>query len=201
LICRRILADCDIPEVLYLHEPCPGVIHALEYGAEHVDTEFVVFADADTYYPPHYLATCARLFRAGKDRCVGVMAKDVRTPHDSWASLATRWAFTILSKLLSWHCFTGGAGQAFRTAAFRAAGGYSSARWNYLLQDHEIITRIHKLGRTVYHPDHWCVPSPRRSDRTDVSWTKIEQLLYFLTPAFGHDWLFLRPRPEVRLLP
>jgi glycosyltransferase involved in cell wall biosynthesis len=190
-VCRRVLAGCGI-EVLYLRQPRPGVIYALEYGAQHVQTEFVAFADADTYYPPHYLATCARLFRVGKDRCVGVMAKDIYQPPDSWACLATRYCFTGLSKILSWHCFTGGAGQTFRTASFRAVGGYSSARWNYVLQDHEIVNRLHKLGSTVYHPDHWCSPSTRRGDRTAVSWTKSEQTLYFLTPSFGHDWLFHR---------
>jgi glycosyltransferase involved in cell wall biosynthesis len=191
-ICRRVLANCRIPEVIYLHESRPGVIDALELGTRHVRTEFVAFADADTYYPPHYLATCARLFRGGKGRTAGVMAKDIQGSHNSWANVATRWLFTGLSKILPWHCFAGCAGQAFRTAFFRAAGGYSSARWNYVLGDHEIVNRIHKIGPTVYHPDHWCVPSPRRGDRASVSWTKAEQLLYFLTPAFGHDWLFNR---------
>ena len=136
-VCRRLLEECRIPEVLYLREPRPGVIYALEQGARHVRTEFMAFADADTYYPPHYLATCARLFRTRQDRCVGVMAKDLREPHDSWASLATRWCFAGLSKILPWHCFTGSAGQTFRTASFRAAGGYSAEHWNYVLQDHE----------------------------------------------------------------
>ena len=148
-------------------------------------TEFLAFVDADTYYPPHYLATCARLFRAGGERCVGVMAKDLYEPHDTLASIFKRWFFTGLSKVLPWQAFTGCAGQAFRTAAFRAAGGYSIDRWQYVLQDHELINRIHKLGRTVYHPDHWCITSSRRSDRTSVSWTRAEQTLYFLTPSCG----------------
>ena len=189
-ICRRQLANCDIPEILFLQEPRPGVIHALERGARHVRTEFLVFVDADTYYPPHYLATAARLFRAGGDRCIGVMAKDLYEPHDTWASIVKRWLYTGLSKVLRWQAFTGCAGQAFRTAAFRASGGYSIDHWQYVLQDHELINRIHKLGRTIYHPDHWCITSSRRSDRTSVSWTRGEQVLYFLTPSWGHDWLF-----------
>ncbi len=191
-ICRRLLADCRIPEVVYLHEPRPGWIHALEHGTRHVRTEFLAFADADTYYPPHYLATCARLFRRARLGCVGVMAKDIRTPHSSWSSTAMRWAFAGIAKILPRHCFTGGAGQAFRTAAYRAAGGYTSTRWQYVLADHELISRIHKFGPTAYHPDHWCAPSPRRGDRTDVSWNKLEQLVYFLTPSFAHDWFFHR---------
>ena len=190
-ICRRVLAKSNIPQVLYLHEGRPGVTHALELGTRHVRAEFLAFADADTYYPPHYLATAARLFR-GRDHRVGVMAKDIYGSHDSWSNLATRWLFTAVSKILSGHCFAGGAGQAFRTVAYRAAGGYSTARWNYVLQDHELVSRIHKLGRTVYHPDHWCAPSPRRGNRSDVSWTKTEQLLYFLTPGFGQEWFFHR---------
>ncbi len=192
MICRRILAKSRIPDVLYLRESRPGVIYALEHGARHVQTEFMAFADADTYYPPHYLASCARLFRTRRGRCVGVMAKDIYSQPNTWNSLTARWVFPILSKILPWHCFAGGAGQTFRTEAFRAAGGYSSAHWSYVLQDHEIVNRIHKLGPTVYHPDHWCIPSPRRGDRSDVSWTKAEQLLYFLTPAIGHDWFFHR---------
>jgi glycosyltransferase involved in cell wall biosynthesis len=192
MICRRALTGCNIPEVLHLHERRPGWIHALEHGARHVRTEFMMFADADTYYPPHYLATCVRLFRAKGDRCVGVMAKDLHAPHDSWSSLFKRWIFAGLSKVLYWHAFTGGAGQAFRTDAYRAAGGYSSAIWQYVLADHELVNRIHKFGSTVYHPDHWCMPSNRRSDRTSVSWTRAEQTLYFLTPPFGQDWLFNR---------
>lgn len=120
------------------------------------------------------------------------MAKDIDGQQNSWASLATRWFFAGLSRLLSWHCFTGSAGHTLRTACYRAAGGYSIDRWKYVLEDHEIINRIHKFGPTVYHPDHWCVPSTRRGDRSSVSWTLTEQTLYFLTPAFGHDWFFQR---------
>jgi glycosyltransferase involved in cell wall biosynthesis len=191
-ICRRVLKNCRVPEVLFLHELRPGWINALEHGAQYVRTEFLAFADADTYYPPHYLANCARLFRAGGKRRVGVMAKDLVAPHDSRSSVFKRWFYTALSKVLYWHAFTGGAGQAFRTASYRAAGGYSSAIWQYVLADHELINRIHKQGRTAYHPDHWCIPSTRRGDRTSVSWTRAEQTLYFLTPPPAHDWLFNR---------
>ena len=191
-ICRRVLANCGIPEVLYLHERRPGVIHALELGrgtcapsSWHLPTPTLIIRP--TIWPP--VRGC---FAAGAGRCVGVMAKDIYAPHDSWASLATRWFFTGLSKILPWHCFTGGAGQAFRTAAFRPRGDTRAPAGTTCCRIMRSSIVSTNLGRTVYHPDHWCIPSPRRSDRTDVSWTKTEQLLYFLTPAFGHDWLFHR---------
>ena len=65
---------------------------------------------------------------------------------------------------------TGGFGQSFRTAALRQAGGFSAARWPFVLEDHEIMQQVFKLGRAVYAPDLWCVPSNRRADRAGVNW-------------------------------
>jgi hypothetical protein len=120
------------------------------------------------------------------------MAKDLSSAPRTPASIFKRWFFTGVSKVLHWQAFTGGAGHTFRTEAFRAAGGYSSLKWPYVLGDHELVHRIHKVGSTVYHPDHWCITSTRRRDRRSVSWTKAEQTLYFLTPQSGHDWLWNR---------
>ena len=169
----------------------PGVIHALEHGARHVRTRVRGICRRR-----HVLSAPlpGDLRTAVSQRAKIAASASWRKTFAGRTTLGPAWpragSLPSLSKILSWHCFAGGAGQAFRTAAFRAAGGYSSARWNYVLQDHEIVNRIHKLGPTVYHPDHWCVPSPRRGDRTDVSWTKIEQLLYFLTPVFRPRLVF-----------
>ena len=64
------------------------------------------------------------------------------------------------------------------------------ARWPYVLEDHEIMQRIFKLGTSRYDFDLWCTPSNRRSDRTSVNWTLGEQVLYHLTPFALKDWFF-----------
>jgi hypothetical protein len=111
---------------------------------------------------------------------------------DSWSGRWTRWFYSALSRVLYWQAFSGGCGQAFRTAAFRAAGGYSAERWKYTLEDHEIMNRMRKVGRSCYHPRLWCQPAQRRCDRSRVGWNLGEQLVYHFTPPFCGDWFFNR---------
>jgi hypothetical protein len=109
----------------------------------------------------------------------------------------------VVSRLLSHQAHTGGFGQAFRTDAFRAAGGYSAAQWPYVLEDHEIMQRIFKQGRSRYARDLWCITSNRRKDRSAVNWTMGERLLYHGTPFALKDWFFysfLKKRFEARAL-
>ena len=155
-------------------------------------TPLVAFVDSDTYYPPHYLALAAELFQAGGPRRVAVMSKDLSCPPDSPSGRWTRWFYPLLARLLYWQAFVGGCGQTFCTAAFRQAGGYSAAGWKYTLEDHEIINRIRKVGRWCYHRDLWCLPAPRHRNRARVSWNKLEQLVYLLTPPALGDWFFYR---------
>ncbi|WP_066684934.1 glycosyltransferase [Sphingomonas sp. CCH18-H6] len=49
-------------QTLHLHEAKPGKIHALEAAMPHIATPLVAFGDADTFYPPDYLAIAARHF-------------------------------------------------------------------------------------------------------------------------------------------
>jgi len=98
----------------------------------------------------------------------------------------------IVSKILSKQVHTGGFGQAFRTTALRCAGGYSSALWPFMLEDHEVMHRVFKQGNSRYDFNLWCTPSNRRNDRTGVDWTLSEQLLYHATPFVLKDWFFYR---------
>jgi glycosyltransferase involved in cell wall biosynthesis len=177
-------------EVLHLHEPRPGKVHALEAAMPHLVTEFVAFGDADTFYPPHYLATAqATLERPG---IVAAMATDVPAPADGPAALKKRRHNRIVSRLWPKQTHTGGFGQTFRTAALVAAGGYSERHWRYVLMDHEVMERVLRHGRAVYPFDLWCIPSPRRADRTRVRWTLAERLLYHFTPWRMKGWYFHR---------
>ena len=106
-------------EVVNLSEARPGKIHALEAAMGELTTEFCAFGDADTWYPPHYLAEAERAFDADPGT-VAVMALGV----DASGQKLRRAIYAgIVTKLLSKQTHTGGYGQAFRTAAFRSGCG------------------------------------------------------------------------------
>lgn len=188
-LARAALANCEHITPLYLHEPRPGKINALECGLARVDTQFVAFCDADTWYPPHYLARCAEIFANASSNVAAVMATRLKTPpgpSPTWKQRKTLW----VSRLLRKQAHTGGFGQTFRTDILRQAGGFSAARWPFVLEDHEVMQRVFKLGRAVHDTDLWCVPSQRRSDRSAVDWTLAERLLYHVVPFGLKDWFF-----------
>jgi glycosyltransferase involved in cell wall biosynthesis len=182
-------AVIDGVEIVHLDEKRPGKIVALERAMAAIITEFVAFGDADTFYPPHYLATAQAAFDADAG-VVAAMATDV--PRDSAKARRKRRHNQIVSRLWPKQTHTGGFGQTFRTAALVAAGGYAERHWPYVLMDHEIMQRVVQQGRVVYPYDLWCVPSDRRDDRRRVRWTLAERLLYHFTPAAAKDWYFYR---------
>lgn len=180
-------------ETIHLSETRPGKVHALEAAMPHLTTELVAFGDADTFYPPDYLATAQAAFDAGGPDVTAVMAVDVPDPPDGPEARRKRFIRSrIASRLWPRQTHTGGFGQTFRTGALVRAGGYSEKHWPYVLMDHEVMQRLLKLGRAVYPYDFWCIPSPRRSDRSRVRWTLGERLLYHFTPFALKDWYFYR---------
>lgn len=187
-LARAVAGEHPGIETLHLQEARPGKINALECGLAAVTTEFVTFCDADTYYPPHYLRRCNGLF-ASTD-AVAVMAMDL--PADPAAARRKRAKVMAVSQIFDRQTHTGGFGQSFRTEVLRKAGGFSAQHWPYVLEDHEIMQRVFKFGRSVYAPDLWCIPSNRRKNRASVGWTTAEQLLYHATPFALKDWFFYR---------
>lgn len=190
-LAHRLTAGLAGVETIVLHESRPGKLHALEAAMPHITTELVAFGDADTWYPPHYLSVATREFARGGDDLVAVMAVDV-PGDDARSSLRRWWRAGVMGRLLPRQTHTGGFGQTFRTAAFKAAGGYSSRHWSYVLLDHEIMQRVLKHGSARYPIDFWCIPSQRRGDRRAVRWTLSERLLYHATPFAWKDWYFYR---------
>ncbi|MBR0552310.1 glycosyltransferase family 2 protein [Stakelama marina] len=192
-IARNVAATLDGVEARHLTEATPGKIHALEAAMPHIDTEFVAFGDADTFYPPDYLGVAQATYDKGPDDLVAVMAVDVPAPPDGREARRRRFVRSaVASRLWPKQTHTGGFGQTFRTAALKAAGGYSHKYWPYVLMDHEIMQRVLKQGRAAYPYELWCIPSPRRSDRRRVRWTMGERLLYHFTPFAAKDWYFYR---------
>ncbi|MGF1462847.1 MAG: glycosyltransferase family 2 protein [Maricaulaceae bacterium] len=179
-------------------EPRPGKIHALETGLQAVETAYVAVCDADTIYPPEYLARAEALLDAG---AVAALAFGVDAPIETARAQRFLRRRAWAAQLLPWQCHTGGFGQAFRTDALVAAGGLSAERWPYVLEDHEVIARIVQHGPLGYDREHWCRTSDRRKDRGDVNWTTAEQLLYHFTPKVaqpGYFRRFLGPRLAAR---
>lgn len=169
----------------------PGKIHAMAEGLRRVETALVATCDADTLYPTDYVRRILDLFDAEAD-AAAVMAVDLYAPVDDPRS--RKRAAWIIRKSLKFRgkCHAGGYAQAFRTAALDAAGGFDARRWPYVLEDHEIVHRTIPHGRVIYHPEHVCFPSNRRTCRKNVSWTRAERLFYRYLPRRLMDWYFYR---------
>lgn len=172
-----------------LDEETPGKASALKRGLAAIDTEFVATCDADTIYPPNYLAVADALFEEGGDATAAVLAFGVGNGA-SLASRFTRFKGVIAARLMPSQAHSGGYGQSFRTSALKAVGGFDPAIWPFCLMDHEVIHRIASKGELKYSYRHWCAPSSRRGDRKRVRWTLGERLLYHVTPRNRRDWLF-----------
>ncbi|RMD89879.1 MAG: glycosyltransferase family 2 protein [Alphaproteobacteria bacterium] len=177
--------------VRVLTEPRPGKIHALASGLAAVSAPFVALCDADTLYPPHYLAAAQAAF-ADDEKTVAVLATDLYTAPASLRSLVKRARIAAVGRILARQCHSGGYGQIFRTDVLRACGGFSEAIWPFVLEDHEIVHRVLKHGRVRYPFALWCHPADRRDRNARTRWTLAERLLYHLTPFAMKDWFFYR---------
>lgn len=189
-LCRRILSDAPHVDVLYLREDRPGHLYALDKGFSAVTTPYVCFWDADTVYPPHYLAEAERLLKDGRN--VAAQAIDIYCDPESRAGHLRRLRMKATQLLLSRQGHVGSYGQCFRTDALRAAGGPMSAGWGYVLYDHELMQRIFHQGSATGSTDLWCLPSPRRGANAHVRWSLWERILYHATPFAAKDWFFYR---------
>ncbi|WP_207095118.1 glycosyltransferase family 2 protein [Novosphingobium sp. PY1] len=169
----------------------PGKINAMQAGLALVETPLVAICDADTFYPPDYIERVIAIFE-GDPAAAAVMAIDLYAPRPDPASRERVEFIMRKSRRFADKCHAGGYAQAFRTDWLRAAGGFDTGLWPYVLEDHEIVHRVGRFGHSVYHPDHVCYPSERRTSRDSVSWTRWERLLYRYMPSTGMDWYFYR---------
>ncbi|AIT08011.1 glycosyl transferase family 2 [Sphingomonas taxi] len=177
-------------DALVITETTPGKVAALRTGLGWVRTRYVATCDADTLYPPHYLAEAERLLQ--RDRCVVAGAYFVDPGADRAALDAEARRILSAAKLLPRQCHAGGAGQCFDVETLRAVGGFDAAIWGYILEDHEVIHRTMARGRMLYSQDLWCMPSPRERDRDSIRWTLFERLVYSATAPWAGSWFFYR---------
>ena len=172
-------------------------MHALRRGIALADTELVAICDADTWYPPHYLARAQALFDNKGPECVAVAAHLRPDTQSKWRISAAQAHRLIAARLMPRQNHTSGAAQCFRTTTLKAVGGYDAAIWPYVLKDHELMHRVLGQGRQCYDANLWCISSDRRRDRRAVRWTLAERIVYHLMPfglkhAFFHRYLARR---------
>ncbi len=174
-----------------IEEPTPGKVFALQRGCRETEQQWVVTCDADTYYPPHYLETAARLLVAARR---GPRGMDIVTllalPANPEADPQVTADRLRLARRYPTKCFTGGFGQIFRADVLRRVGSFDARLWPYVLMDHEIVHRMLKHGDCLYDANLWCVPDDRRSDRNAVRWTLLDRWLYRNLPQALQDWFF-----------
>ena len=187
-LCRAMLAGHPEIDVEFVFETKPGPSHALEAGLAHVDTPFVALWNADTWYPVDYLARAESLL--DKPGIVAAMAVDIYAPANHWYGWLTRVHKRNMAALMSRQTHTGTYGQSFRTEVLRAAGGPRSENWPWVLDDHELMQRVFKFGRSRYHADFWCMPSARRGRNAHVRWSLFERIMYHVTPYPLKNWFF-----------
>jgi glycosyltransferase involved in cell wall biosynthesis len=190
----RLLVALMGIDAVFLHEPRPGQVHALKRGIAAVETEFVAICDADTWYPPHYLASAEAMFDDGGAECVAASAWLRREEGGETRAFWSRLHRLSAARLMPRQNHTSGAAQCFRTGALLAAGGYDARIWPYVLKDHELMHRVLREGGQAYHADLWCISSGRRKSRKAVRWNLAERIAYHLTPfelkdRFFHDYL------------
>lgn len=186
-LARKVCDDHRLDYTL-ITEPSPGKTAALRAGLHLVRTPYVATFDADTIYPSHYLASAQKVLE--RPGCAIAGAYFVAREAGEEDRVARARTIMTAAKILPKQSHTGGAGQTFNTAALRAAGGFDPKRWNYVLEDHEIIHRLMKYGTMHYATDLWCVPSPRERDRDSIRWTLLERTLYSVAAPFVGDWFF-----------
>ncbi|RST31731.1 glycosyltransferase family 2 protein [Sphingomonas ginkgonis] len=169
----------------------PGKTAALAFGLAHAASSYVATCDADTLYPPDYVARVIETFERHPDG-VAVMAVDLYAPVTHPRSRRRERRIIAKGRRHPRKCHAGGYAQAFRRSALLAAGGFCRERWPYVLEDHEVVARLIDHGRLLYPPGHVCFPSARRHDRRSVNWTPLERLAYRFVPAGASRWFFHR---------
>ena len=175
----------------HVEEHTPGVVPALMKGIALAEGDCIGFLNADTIYPRHYVSRALALFDANP-AAVGVMAIDLYAPADSARGRVRVWRVLLASRLMPKKSHAGTYAQCWRLAPFRQNGGFDSAIWPFVLEDHEIMVRMMGAGSVIYAADFFCHPSTRRADSGAVGWNGGEKIMYGLLPARMMPWFFYR---------
>lgn len=156
----EILADEQ--RILHLHEPTRrGKIAAVKRAMEHVNTDYVVFTDANTFLNP---LSVKRLLHHFKDANIGAVAGEKRVLQAgekaaSGAGEGLYWKYESFLKNLDarFYSVVGAAGElyAIRTSLFQPVPT------DAILDDFEQTLKIAQAGsRVAYEPDAYAEEEP-----------------------------------------
>lgn len=167
-------------------EPRRGYLPAAHRGFSEARSAFVVTADADTLYPPQWLAWMARaLGTPGTVAAYGPMGF-----RESWALLrplevAGYCVLAALSRLCGVP-LCGGANLGIRRDAYFAVGGYPPLE-ERASPDFRLARALRTLGRVRFVPHMPCYTSNRRFVRVNPVWGTLQALWYWFDVATGRD--------------
>lgn len=165
-------------------------------GANVAGGNVLVFVDADTVVPSHFLAKVADAMASSA--CLGGSADVVHRPASKLLRAylqAWRWLGTALG-------MTQGAAQFCRSSAFSALNGYDESQ--FMGEDVDFYWRLKKLSKKMggylrFLDDVQVVPSPRRFDNSPIwrtlVWTNpLFVALFRKTRSAWGDWYVRAPR-------
>ncbi len=149
-------------QILYLHEPVRrGKIAAVKRAMKYVDTDYVVFTDANTFLNPK---SVKRLIRHFEEACIGAVAGEKRVRQEgekaaSGAGVGLYWKYESLLKNLDarFYSVVGAAGElyAIRTSLFQPVPA------DAILDDFEQTLKIAQAGsRVAYEPNAYAEEEP-----------------------------------------
>lgn len=189
-VAKKVLENSTVPYE-FLHESRKGKANALEQGCTHIETEFTLCTDADTWFPPHSLELAEKLFNENPDySCYLAFGLNEEWSKEEQSNFIDK--CYALSRHFKDRCFSGGYGHFFRSDPFLKCGGFSTNIWPFTLMDHEIIHRMLRYGKRGYDKDLWCYTSFRRVNRKSVRWNFTERFMYHHLPSFCMNWFFYK---------
>lgn len=146
---------------IVLFEARKGAVWAMHRGFLAARGEFLVSADADTLYPPHWLAKMVKaLSRPNTVAAYGPMGFRESPPLLRYCE-AAGYAFLALCSQVFGVYLSGAANFGVHKDAYFKVGGYASVG-NLASPDFWLALRLRKLGRIRFVPTMVCYTSNRR---------------------------------------
>jgi len=156
-----------------------GIAQVRQTGADAVQGDIIVQADADTVYPPQWLTAIARQFTSHPE-AVALAGRYYYTESLWWAGIEYTVRLGInraTAALLGRPLVISGATFAFRKSAFQEINGYHGLTFS--ADQYGISSRLGKAGKVLYDKDLIVHTSPRRVARKRAAVLLFEVLVNF----------------------
>ncbi|GAA3633756.1 glycosyltransferase family 2 protein [Microlunatus ginsengisoli] len=168
--------------VRVVSEPEPGVCQARQRGLTEARGEIVVSVDADTLYPPDWLARIDASFRS-RDRVVGVGGPCRYRDAPWWIGGFTTVLFGLVNlvyRASGWLGYVTATNTAFLKSAFDGYDLHLTQGGDEL----DLLRRLRKRGRMVWDRDNEVATSPRRQESGMLQTVFVSFLVFYLGAYF-----------------